>query len=367
MISLMNTDEDEFFRIWFNNRDKEEYFETIRLNLGDSVEVISDKDKIYDMINRVTNKSIKNYTFKNIKSNRTAPERPFSEKIGLLLMNFLNTDFSDFDRAFDNFYSIYGCDFLYNYSIYEICPDYFDTEKDAYDSIKVLHERGYRELTKLQENYKKAVEFIFNLNNNDKYSKYSIKSKFSACLVSNKFYLRDYSSQMKIMPKVNNYNYDDKYKLDFDTLLSEIDYNSFMINVIDIYLINNIEVLLFIILHQLVSNDFIIKKCQICNKYFVPSKANELYCEFTNEENNTICREIGAFQVYKKNLESVPALLEYRRTYNKKGNEVSRNKENLNLKKSFDKWKKDAQSKIKDYKQGKLTEDELYKWMMENK
>ena len=33
----------------------------------------------------------------------------------------------------------------------------------------------------------------------------------------------------------------------------------------------------------------------------------------------------------------------------------------------FDSWKKLAQSKIRDYKQGKVTEDELYEWMMENK
>ena len=29
--------------------------------------------------------------------------------------------------------------------------------------------------------------------------------------------------------------------------------------------------------------------------------------------------------------------------------------------------KKVAQAKIKDYKQGKVTEDELYEWMLENK
>ena len=37
------------------------------------------------------------------------------------------------------------------------------------------------------------------------------------------------------------------------------------------------------------------------------------------------------------------------------------------LKKDFDKWKKDAQDKIKLFKQGKLEEEKLYKWMIENK
>ena len=46
---------------------------------------------------------------------------------------------------------------------------------------------------------------------------------------------------------------------------------------------------------------------------------------------------------------------------------VSRNKDNKQLKKDFDNWKKEAQSKIKLFKQGKLDEDILYKWMIENK
>jgi hypothetical protein len=46
---------------------------------------------------------------------------------------------------------------------------------------------------------------------------------------------------------------------------------------------------------------------------------------------------------------------------------VYRNKENKQLKKNFDKWKKEAQAKIKLFKQSKLDEDTLYKWMNENK
>lgn len=46
---------------------------------------------------------------------------------------------------------------------------------------------------------------------------------------------------------------------------------------------------------------------------------------------------------------------------------VYRNKEDKKIKKGFDKWKKEAQAKIKLFKQGKLDEDALYKWMEENK
>lgn len=54
-------------------------------------------------------------------------------------------------------------------------------------------------------------------------------------------------------------------------------------------------------------------------------------------------------------------------SYQKKFMEVARSDGNKKLKKDFDSWKKIAQGKIKEHKQGKVTEDELYKWMMENK
>ena len=358
---------EEFLRIWFNNDKKEEYFEINRLDLGNLVSVSKDKYKLYNKMSRNSIKSIKDYNFKDKKIAIIISQKPYVEKIGLFLINFLNTNFSDFDSAFDNFYSMYGCDFLYNYSTYEIYEDTFNTEKDAYDNFRILHDRGFKELITLQNNYKKAVDFIFNLNKDDIYNEYSSKSKLSACLVTNKFHLKEHSSNIEVKSKMNNYNDDSKIKMSFDTILSEIDCNSFMIKLIDVYLIDKLEVALFIVLHQLVNNESIIKKCHICNKYFVPSKANELYCEFFNETNGTICRDVGAFQIYKKNLESVPALLEYRRTYNKKSNEVSRKKDDIKLKESFDKWKKSAQAKIKEYKQKKVTEDELYKWMIENK
>ena len=36
-------------------------------------------------------------------------------------------------------------------------------------------------------------------------------------------------------------------------------------------------------------------------------------------------------------------------------------------KKDFEDWKKAAQSKVKAYKQGKITKDELFEWIMKNK
>ncbi len=60
-----------------------------------------------------------------------------------------------------------------------------------------------------------------------------------------------------------------------------------------------------------------------------------------------LVKKKGASETYKKNLENTPALLLYRRTYQQKVMAVYRNKENKQLKKDFDNWKKQAQAKNK--------------------
>ena len=93
----------------------------------------------------------------------------------------------------------------------------------------------------------------------------------------------------------------------------------------------------------------------------------DAFIAWTNKEPVEIYDESKTYLSYKQNLEKIPALLEYRKAYQKKFMEVARSDNNKQLKKDFDSWKKIAQGKIKDYKQGKVTEDELYKWMIENK
>ena len=136
----------------------------------------------------------------------------------------------------------------------------------------------------------------------------------------------------------------------------------------NVYTSEKLSNIVFVVLEQFVKNSSLpIKQCQHCNRYFIPKiRQDEIYCDLPNEDGKS-CREKGAKQTYKQNLEKIPALLEYRKAYQKKFMEVARNNNNKQLKKDFDSWKKIAQGKIKDYKQGKVTEDELYKWMIENK
>ncbi len=111
-----------------------------------------------------------------------------------------------------------------------------------------------------------------------------------------------------------------------------------------------------------------IKKCQNCGMYFIPtSKVDEIYCDYP-KENSKPCRDLGAFQSYTERLKQNKSMGEYRRTYQQKFMQVRKNKDNKKLTQDFETWKKQAKEKNQRYeKKGKLTEDEVYNWIMENK
>ena len=106
-----------------------------------------------------------------------------------------------------------------------------------------------------------------------------------------------------------------------------------------------------------------IKKCQNCGMYFIPSaKTDEVYCDYP-KENSKPCRDLGAFQSYTQRLKDNKAMGEYRKKYQKLFMQVKKDK---NRAKEFESWKKQAKEKINGMKKGKLTEDEVYNWIINN-
>lgn len=109
------------------------------------------------------------------------------------------------------------------------------------------------------------------------------------------------------------------------------------------------------------------KLCQNCGMYFIPSsRLDEIYCDYPKANGKT-CREQGAVQAYNERLKQNKVFAEYRRLYQLKSMAVGRNKDNKQMKKDFDKWKKDAKDRVNKLKHGLLTEDEVYEWLLNNK
>ena len=149
-------------------------------------------------------------------------------------------------------------------------------------------------------------------------------------------------------------------KNEYDILESLHTKNMFL-SMSDTHKCNDLSSFCYAILNELSKTpNYPIKKCQNCGMYFIPtSKVDEIYCDYPKENSKT-CRDLGAFQSYTERLKQNKAMGEYRRTYQQKFMQVRKNKENKELSKNFETWKKQAKEKINLMKRGKLTENEVY-------
>ena len=167
-------------------------------------------------------------------------------------------------------------------------------------------------------------------------------------------------------------SYSRKYK-DFDNdseyeLLEILQNKKQVLSMSDTHKSNDLASICYALLEELSKiPNYPIKKCQNCGMYFIPNaKTDEVYCDYP-KENSKFRRDLGAFQSYTERLKQNKAMGEYRRTYQQKFMQVRKDKGNTKLVKDFDKWKKQAKEKINDMKKGKLTENEVYEWILKNK
>lgn len=349
----------EGFYIWFDKDKKEEYY-------GTSLYLYNVDQKI-DYDKRQVKLVLKKTKFDGLKYPGLL-YFPYTESFGMMLMRFLNADFSSFEKSYKTFFYAYGFELLKEYVPYKELEGKYETEKKMLEVMKKVYEDSKYELYEMQENFRQCVNQVYNLNGEKGFEDASANSKFIANIIKYKSDVYRYSNKIEVILDSYSSKDDDYSSVSYENIVNKLEDGELSIKKHNVYTSERLSNILYVILEQIVQvPNLPIKQCQNCGKYFIPSsRQDEVYCEFLDEKGKT-CKEKGAIQTYKKNLESIPALLEYRRSYQKKIMIVSRNKENKELKKEFDKWKKEAQEKIKLFKQGKLEEDMLYNWMIENK
>lgn len=357
----------EGFYIWFDFEEKKEYFATPsylygvirKQNKGDETRVYLELEQ--DIFKKKPDKKKREW--------RKQPSTiyiHYAESIGMLLINLLNADFSDFESAYTTFLYAYGLELIKNDEHF-LAERELLTEEEVIRILKDTYEENIDKLLELQKQFRNCVDFIYNLNGQEDLKEYPISSKFACYVIQNDIYV--YSQHIEVI--LDNYiKIHDKYRYESKTnLIEKIEKKDPTVELHNVYTSSKLGSICFVILEQLVKQEnILIKTCQNCGRYFIPTfRQNEIYCNLRNVDGTPTCKDKGANESYKKNLENNPALLLYRRTYQQKVMAVYRNKENKQLKKEFDKWKKEAQTKIKLFKQGKLDADSLYKWMEKNK
>ena len=353
---------DDFY-FWFNTETKKEYYAT-PLYFYKADYHLDTENKLRDVYYKETE-----ITDNGVK-HPASIYFPFHEKFGLLLLRFLNADLSNYETANKTFFYAYGFEILKDLDKdykFELSNNYGSNE-NYLKAINKIFEDLQENLIDLQQELIKAVTYIYNLDNNKALDKYTYSEIFAVYLIRRigklySYYKNDYIMRDSYSRKYDEFSNNSEYEI-----LESLHTKNMLLSMSDTHKSNDLSSICYAILEELSkTSNYPIKKCQSCGMYFIPtSKVDEIYCDYP-KENSKSCRDLGAFQSYTERLKNNKAMGEYRRTYQQKFMQVRKDKNNTKLSKDFESWKKKAKEKINDMKKGKLTEDEVYDWILKNK
>ena len=353
---------DDFY-FWFNTKTKKEYYATPLYFYKADFHLDFDNRlrDVYYKETELTDRGLKH---------PASIYFPFHEKFGLLLLRFLNSDLSNYEIANKTFFYAYGFEILRdldrNYE-FELKQNYGSNE-EYLKATNQIFEDLQEKLMDLQQELIKAVTYIYNLDNIEELEKYTYAERFAVYLIKRMGKLYTYYKNDFIMRDSYSMKYRDLGKNSEYELLDTLKNKKHVLSMSDTHKSNDLSSICYAILDELSKTpNYPIKKCQNCGMYFIPtSKVDEIYCDYPKENGKT-CRDLGAFQSYTERLKQNKAMGEYRRTYQQKFMQVRKDKENKKLAQDFEHWKKQAKEKINLMKKGKLTENEVYEWVLKNK
>ncbi len=356
------------FYIWFNKEKREEYYSTPLYLYS-----VNRKD---DFVNRLLTLEFD----KNEVKGRVKEEQglkypgnmyfPYVERFGMFLLRFLNANLETYESAYETFFFAYGFEILKDLDEdykFELKGKYANDEEYIKQMEKIYNDLQEK-IQEVQEEMKSFVSYVFNLDEQEELKEYTPSQRFAVYLIKHKGQAYTYNKNDNIIQdNYSNKNLELSHMND-SQLLDSFKNNTMLVSMIDTHQSNDLSAICYAVLEEIVkTTNNPIKKCQNCGMYFIPSsRLDEIYCDYPKPDGKT-CRNKGAFQAYNERLKQNKALAEYRRLYQLKSMAVGRNKDNKQMKKDFEKWKKDAKDRVNKLKHGVLTEDEVYEWLLNNK
>ncbi|MCI8412191.1 MAG: hypothetical protein HFJ40_07210, partial [Clostridia bacterium] len=129
---------------------------------------------------------------------------------------------------------------------------------------------------------------------------------------------------------------------------------------------SSVYTILYITLFKFVEeNNYIIKKCKNCGKYFITDNPRINYCNNLFKGKQT-CRDIGNQIAQRIKQENDKIYGKYRKMYSKKAMLVKRNPDIEVYKKDYENWKKEAKKFMDDIRNDKKTYEDFDKWLDSN-
>jgi hypothetical protein len=121
----------------------------------------------------------------------------------------------------------------------------------------------------------------------------------------------------------------------------------------------------FASLLELISNNYKLKLCQNCGKFFVPAnRSDTLYCNRESPQDfNKTCKEYGAYQQHQKNLKTNESAKLYRKIYMQKQMLAKRNPDITEYREGFEQYKASSKQWKSDVKKGIKTDEEYLEWL----
>lgn len=299
-----------------------------------------------------------------------------------LIVDFLEYDFTNFANYFSffldfNFLSIVSPVKSADIGIFRALS--ITTLNELLSLAYKYYEKDKSVLISYQEEYKKIINFIFNLDNDKDLNELSPHNLLVLYEIlygekSNIFKCRDNINITENMLQIYeclsiNPNYMKTTRKDTKTLIKQLkelsNNNTIKLEYGKIYKLSSVFELFYLnLLFLIKNNNNYIKKCKCCDKYFYTNKINVAYCDrIQNEKTKQTCKDIGA---------DIVALREKKKDYlvnlkasiaSKKAMDVKRHPDIPEYKANYKAWKPLALKYLKAYKNGTLDAKSFEKWL----
>lgn len=126
---------------------------------------------------------------------------------------------------------------------------------------------------------------------------------------------------------------------------------------VDSYWFQSLADVIYFELINVIKGNIVIKRCECCNRYFVPSGRNDsMYCNRIAPGSQKTCIEIGAIRKYEKETENNPIKKAYRTEYKKRYARVLKGKVDNSI---FFEWSEIMKSARDEALKGKLAYEEF--------
>jgi hypothetical protein len=152
-------------------------------------------------------------------------------------------------------------------------------------------------------------------------------------------------------------------ELDYETgceitpeLISKI--SDYSLDAYTFYHSQDIRALIFLEFEYMCTNGYTIRKCENCDRYFLPYSSIALYCERPIDFSGKTCKDIAATAKYNEKISSDAAKNLYRKLNNAYNMRCSRCP-GVYKRKDFDLWRDNAKQCLEDVENCKMTFEEF--------